>query len=380
MPKKFTDTGSANAVEVRRDTSYDHNTGQKVETYVMAEDDVSTFLAGNLPPYTSSQAPFAFPVASFSESRENGVATITIIRDFGYNDSGAITDPTSDDLSETFEILSVEKTDPLSQIPYLKNNLITSYPNVDTETTANLLKNIRLRTLHELLALPQSERPSPSDSYLPTFVTQFKKFDPAWDEFLVQAGSIPGETGSDDVNLNQFKNVALEDDGTEKTRPVYVFGRDSELVTKETMMEEWSLKIPVSHLLGGDQSITPSSLQDGGSAWPEWGIFEHVFDNGTEGIFRYDYMLRKSTTRSSAYTAQHSLLNVGKIKPHANILSELGASSGDLRFVFTSDFTGTGWLKQAPNITTQANGSFKITQDYLNVSAKELNTNIYETF
>jgi hypothetical protein len=382
--KFFTDTGADRGTQTKREITWDNAGGQQVEVYVIDPATKAAFYAGTLPPYTGSSAPFALPAASVDEVCEDGILTITIRRDFGYDNSGTIVDPTTADLDVRYEILGSQRTDPATQIEYLRSNQVKDFPNrtdVNGGTEANRLKNIRLRTLLELLKLPQGERPSASENYLPAFASHVKGFDPAWDSFLLRAGTIPGNTSpADDVNLNESKAVTINNNGANIDRSVYLFGRGSDEVTATTVNDNWTLAIPVSHLLGGDESNTPATLQNGGVAWPEFGIYQHAFENGVEGVLRYDYILRKTTSRSNAYAAQHALQNVGKIKPHANILAEIGAAAGDLVFSFSADFTGTGWLKQAPDITFEPNNGFTIRQDYINLSVKELNTNFYPTF
>lgn len=364
MPKYLTDTGNPNAVQTVKTTVYNTAGGQRVEEYAMAPGDVASFKAGTLAPFTSSAAPFAYPAAQVEERLEDGIAYITITRDFGYNNLGGVIDPTSDDLSVQVEVVFQERRESLSQIPYLKTNLITSFPDATGQTEANLLKNIRLRVLHELLAMPQSQRPGLNDSFIPSVANIIPDASPAWAKFLEKAGTLDG------ITLNDTHAIS----GADK----FNFGRDDGTV-ESNPNEAWNLPIPIAFLLGGNSNGTPAALLNGGSSWPEWDIYAHAYKFGIEQIFQFDYILRKNTTRSSAYATQQSLVNVGKAIAHANIFAEIGVASGSVKFSFSSFFTGGYWIKMAPNIRWLGGGNFQIQQDYLFLEGTVFNSYFYAT-
>jgi hypothetical protein len=360
--KYLTDTGNANAVQIQKNVIYDTAGGRTVEEYVMDPADKASFYAGTLAPYTSSSAPFAFPASSVEERQEDGVLYVTITRDFGYDASGAAVDPTTDDLVVQVEIISQERRDSLSQIPYLRANPITSYPDSTGQTDANLLKNIRLRVLIELLSTPQSQRPGLNDSYIPSVAAISPSASPAWAKFLELADTLDG------VDLDAEVTV----DSTDR----FTFGRGESDVSAN-LNESWNLPIPVAWLLGGNQNGTPSALLNSSASWTEFDVYAHAYRFGIEEVFKFDTILRKNVTRSNAFAAQASLVNVGKAFTHANIFTELGVASGALKFAFSSDFTGSYWLKLAPQIRWSGGGNFQIQQDYINTSGAEFNSNFY---
>jgi hypothetical protein len=363
MTSIYTDTGSANAVRPYREIVYDTAGGRQIEKYVLAQGDVASFYAGTLAPYTSTNAPFYRAATSVVEKCEDdGMAYIDIYRDYGYNSAGGVVDPTTDNLSVQVEIISQESHRPLSQIPYFQSNLLSSYLDATGQSTANLLKNIRLRVLNELLNLPRSQRPSPNDTYIPEFAPIIPAASAAWDKFLETAGDL------DSINLDAKKTMA---DTSER----FLFGRADGSVTESNANDPWSLALPVSWLLGGDENETPAGLQNGGSAWPEWPIYEFAYENGVEDILGYEYILRVNRTRSTAFASQQSLVNVNKAFTHSNIFTEIGVSSGAVKFAFSSDFTGGYWIKQAPQIRWDGSGAFSIRQDYIFTS--KINSNFY---
>lgn len=342
----LTDTGAANAVSPRKTVRYDTAGGSTIEEYVMQAADKATFYAGNLAPYTLTNAPFAKPASAVEEVIEDGEARVTIYRDYGYSGSGSAVDPATQDLSVQVEIISQERRENLSQIPYFASNKISSFPDVSGATDAAKLKNIRLRVLNILLNTPRGQRPSPNDVYIPDFLPTLDGASPSWDKWLELAGDL------ESVNLDAVT------DGR------YLAGA-----------ETWTLGIPVSWLLGGTDNGTPSALLNTGSAWPEFAIYQFAFENGIEDIFKFEYVLRKNTVRSTAYASQQSLVNVGKAFTHANIFTEIGVASGALKFAFSSDFTGGYWIKQAPQIRWEGGGNFSIRQDYIFTSV--INSNFY---